>query len=142
MNKNFMVDGYIVYIKVKLHEAGFHRWAESDGFLRNWHRHLFGIKVTINVDKSRGIEFFDLQNEAKEIIRLYKKDQWNLLNVDANQFYDETSVLVSSNPLVIGSCEDFATYILAKMEDIYGSDSSISVEVSEDDENSAVAANF
>lgn len=95
---------------------GFHRWInapDTTKFLRELHRHLFKIKVYIEIyHNDREIEFFDFKEKIDSII---------------------------NNPLYInksdtGSCEMIANDIYDKIEDKY-KNREILIEVSEDGEN-------
>jgi hypothetical protein len=58
------------YIKVTTRFEGFHRWPnapDSEKFLRNQHRHLFHVYVTIAVfHDDRELEFFAFKNWLEE----------------------------------------------------------------------------
>jgi len=60
-------------IIVKEDFVAFHRWKEAPdevAFLRDFHRHLFKIEVTLNVSHgNRQLEFFDVQKCLRSIVR-------------------------------------------------------------------------
>jgi hypothetical protein len=53
--------------------AGYHRWQEAPTpvqFLRDWHRHLFHIRLAVEVDHlDRDIEFFTLKEKLNVFLR-------------------------------------------------------------------------
>lgn len=63
------------FIHVTVKEPGFHRWLSAPmtvRFLRDFHRHEFHIKVSIEVtDPDRELEFFTVQEAIREYIRAY-----------------------------------------------------------------------
>lgn len=95
---------------------GFHKWENAPGevaFLRNLHRHIFKVKVMIDVrHDDREIEFFMFKWMLEEIVR--------------EQFEKKE----------VGSCEMIAAQILNWLMKKYP-DRDIVVEVSEDGENGA-----
>ena len=58
-----------LYIAVKSSFVGFHRWVNAPewvSYLRNYHRHVFHVKLKIAVSHgNRAIEFFTLQGELE-----------------------------------------------------------------------------
>lgn len=97
----------------------YHRWKEAPGevkFLRNSHRHMFHVKLTIGVNHDdRDLEFFMLQKNLEMFCLATLKNQSD-----------------------IGSCEMIAERISlwARLE--YPKRSFYQVEVSEDGENGAI----
>lgn len=95
---------------------GYHKWDNAPDcvvFLRNWHRHIFHVKVTLPVNHNdREIEFFMLKAEVNEIIA--------------------THITKSDT----GSCEQIGEIISEKLFQLYNRE--ITVEVSEDKENGAI----
>lgn len=110
-------------IKVQNNFEGFHAWPKAPkevDFLRNKHRHIFYVTATIEVlHNDRELEFFIVQRFIKKII--------------------ETKIL--GKPELRRSCEDIAETILDYLEAKYRG-RMISVEVSEDRENSSVVNNY
>jgi len=107
---------------------GRHRWAKApkdtdEAFLRNMHRHMFRVKVSVQVfHNDRDIEFFQLKHFVDNII--------------FNAFICKQDTKVG-----IGSCEMIAEVILNRLfEDLHKRflNRNISVEVSEDGENGAI----
>ena len=58
---------------VTTHFTGFHHWPEAPeevAFLRNRHRHVFGVKVEVQTDHSdRDVEFFILKKSVDDSIQ-------------------------------------------------------------------------
>ena len=132
-------------ISVSLDVEGFHRWQDAPDevkFLRNYHRHLFKINVTMSIDEDRGVEFFTLVKEIRSIIDewISKSDYPMLDDFSWEDFYLETGEGFDEDMLVIGSCESFAEWILSRLEDTH-EDCFIEVSVSEDGENAGIANN-
>lgn len=103
------------WIKVQTRFEGYHRWKDAPEdveFLRNTHRHIFHVKLQIEVEKN---------NRELEFIRV--KD-W------LNEMLDRVAVGERS-------CEDLCELILKSTKDKYG-DRKVKVEVSEDGENGAI----
>lgn len=102
------------YIKIKTQFVGFHRWKDAPKkveFLRNWHRHIFGVEVTFLVDHSnRALEFFLTQEKVNKYLKKYENKKFE------------------------ASCEMIA-------EDICKKFGAMKVEVSEDGENSGIYLN-
>lgn len=101
----------------------FHKWVKAPkevAFLRNEHRHLFGVVVEIEVTKNdRELEYFVVLKDIKMIITNY--------------------VQVPKNKKA--SCETMAEIILDLLETKY-TGRRISVEVNEDGENGSVVDNY
>ena len=83
-------------IIVKTSFIGFHRWENAPkevAFLRDNHRHLFNVKLEIEVfEEDREIEFFILQKELNKFINKHKDSmqscEWLAkLIVDEFEFY-------------------------------------------------------
>ena len=68
------------YIYINTQFEGFHCWKEAPievSFLRNFHRHMFKVKVWIEVrSNDREIEFFMFKKDVNNIIKdfLYVDD--------------------------------------------------------------------
>lgn len=58
---------------------GFHRWKsapDSVAFLRDWHRHLFHVRLGVQVEKhDREVEFLTLKTQVDEHLAKYWKGQ-------------------------------------------------------------------
>lgn len=140
--------GYSRTIQVKIAVPGFHRWKEAPeevAYLRNYHRHLFNIRVQIDIDDDRELEYFMVQDKLNKMIKDYIVRQEDLTkDYDVDDFLEKTGQVSGEdeNVLVINSCEDFAEWLVYKLEKEYGEDRSISCMVSEDDENGSIVANF
>lgn len=72
------------FVQVKTTFEGRHRWADAPDevtFLRNWHRHLFYVVVTVAVTHdNRDIEFFILKRKVDKIaqtIEGYKQFEYS-----------------------------------------------------------------
>jgi len=108
------------YIKVRTNYIGFHHWDEapdSVSFLRNRHRHNFGIRVLIQVnDADRELEFFTVVKEIDNFFKATFPDQ-------------EFGTM---------SCEQIAEALLCYLLSMYGYDREYKVEVNEDGENSGI----
>ena len=120
-------------INVKTQFEGLHMWSnapEKVAFLRNLHRHLFKVDVTVDVQHDdRDIEFFILKNDIdvflKSIGTTYHPEMCNIRNLGSM------------------SCEMMAKlvseYIVRKYKN---SITTIVVKVQEDDENSGILETF
>lgn len=99
-----------VYVRTTF--AACHRWQaapEETAFLRNWHRHLFHVKVTVSVTHDdRRVEFFSLKKRVEDYI---------LFNY-AGAYFEL-------------SCEQIASDLLRALD-------ADEIEVSEDGENGAI----
>lgn len=108
-----------IYITTQF--EGIHRYLdapESVSFLRNYHRHLFKVKLQIEVfHNERDIEFILFKHEIDKYIQTYL--QHNKTNL---------------------SCESIAEWILQKVTTKY-TDREVICEVSEDGENGAILKN-
>lgn len=91
--------------------TGFHCWKdapEKTEFLRNWHRHIFHVKLGVQVNHGdREVEFFDLKERLDSFLQT---------NYHLEYFYE--------------SCEQIAEQIINRFQASF-------VEVSEDGENGA-----
>ena len=90
---------------------GFHRWKDAPNdvaFLRSFHRHVFDVKLGIEVgDDNREVEFFQLKKKVDEYInKTFEGQQFEF------------------------SCEQIAKLLLTRFSASF-------VEVSEDGENGA-----
>lgn len=69
------------YVEVKFCFEGFHFWKDAPkdvSFLRNLHRHLFHVNITVKVNHlDRSIEYFQLKRKAMKYIpklqKMFKK---------------------------------------------------------------------
>lgn len=111
-------------VKIKTQFEGFHCWPEAPEevkFLRDLHRHMFYVKVVIEVkDNDRELEFFILQRRINKMIVTMKED------LEKKQRM---------------SCESMAEYLLDFLEIQYPS-RKMEVEVNEDNENGSIANNL
>lgn len=105
-----------IYVQTQF--EGWHSWKDAPEevqFLQNCHRHVFHVKVTIDVyHNDREIEFFIFKNDVNTIIKN---------NVDVKD---------------TGSCEHVAAIIARRLHDKGYTKRLITVEVSEDKENGGV----
>ena len=105
------------YVNVSTQKEFFHCWPNAPqevAFLRNPHRHMLHIYVTVEVSHNeRDIEFILLKREVEELY--------------AHADFD-----------IASSCETVAEHILNKLRDKYGSDRYYKVEAYEDNENGAI----
>lgn len=110
------------FIKVKTQFESFHKYEnapEEVSFLRNRHRHIFGLTAKIEVTESnRELEYFMVLKDVKVLIKKYLKET------------KETE-----------SCEMIAEFFLDYLESKY-KNRKIEVEVSEDEENSSIVNNY
>jgi len=138
--------GYDKYVQIKLVREGFHRWLEAPdevAHLRNYHRHLFHIRIQISLDSDREIEYYLFQKKVEEIIKFYISRQPDFTNeFDWEEFYELTGQGIDEDVLVINSCENFAEHLVYQLESEYGANRSMSCLVSEDDENGSIVSNF
>ena len=99
----------IVWIKTSF--EGFHRWINAPddvAFLRDYHRHIFEVKLGVEVsDGDREVEFFQLKRKVESFILDEFEGHWF-------EF----------------SCEQIAEFLLNKFDACF-------VEISEDGENGA-----
>ena len=95
---------------------GLHRWKdapEATKFLRHFHRHLFHVRLTINVKHDdRELEFFDVKARLQRAV----------------------AVTISKGNT--GSCEQIAIKLLNYLRGYFGG-RKLTCEVSEDGENGA-----
>jgi len=106
----------LIYVTTRF--AAYHRWKDAPhevAFLRNWHRHLFHVKVSLRVSHNqRELEFFMMQHSLILFVRrTFEEKKFEL------------------------SCEDIAQQI-AEFFVQYGEGVLAEVEVSEDGENGAI----
>lgn len=115
------------FIKVKWDYVDFHKWDDAPdevAFLKNLHRHKFYATAMIEVlHDDRELEFF-------MVLRRIEQQIMPFMFVDMRRIKDGMKV--------ISSCEQQAEFILNGLKAIYGEDRTYSVEISEDNENSAV----
>ena len=108
----------VIYVKSRF--PAFHRWVDAPkdvGFLRCWHRHMFHVKVGLDVDDSnRELEFFTVKKDLDVYIGL----------VLAAQHFEY-------------SCEQIAEKIMKHMKLKY-KDKCVFCEVNEDNENGAIVS--
>ncbi len=122
------------FIYVTTEFKGFHHWKKAPdtiSFLRNLHRHLFKVRVDIEVfDNDREIEFFLFQKEVESIIVKLIINDWD------NNY----------------SCEMIADKIYCGLDEVYtlnlpppstagpsfSTKRDVKIEVSEDGENGCV----
>ena len=106
------------YIKVKNQFEGIHCYKnapESASFLRSPHRHIFYVTTKISVTHDdRELEFFIVKHRIIELL---------------SEVVNELGINMS--------CEQIAKSLITKLQSIYGN-RYYQVEVSEDNENSAV----
>ncbi len=99
----------IVWVQTQF--EGFHRWKDAPravSFLRNFHRHIFKVKLGVEVGHgNREVEFFDLKDRIDDFLKVH---------IRANYFDF--------------SCEMIAAILLDTFNASF-------VEVSEDGENGA-----
>lgn len=111
-----------IYIQTQF--TGYHRWdnaPECVAFLRNAHRHIFHVKVTVPVKHNdRAIEFFMMKQFVDTIIK----------------------GLIDNTPSDgnMGSCEIMAEKIADAVHKYYNLkwNEIVTVEVNEDNENGAI----
>lgn len=103
------------YVWVTTQFVGFHRWKDAPEevkFLRDYHRHIFHVKLAVQVThNNRQVEFFTLKKELDTFLELYK-----------DQYFEE-------------SCEMIAQTLLKRF-------GARIVNVSEDNENGATVTSF
>jgi len=104
------------FIVVRTEIEGFHQYInapEEVAFLKNLHRHLFKIKVKIQVfHNDREIEFFILKRKINKIL---------------------PEIFSTSK-----SCEGYALQLLEYLIELYGNEREYEITVSEDSENDGV----
>lgn len=114
-------------IKVQFDFEGFHLYSGAPSeveFLKNLHRHLFNIKVTIEVThEDRELEFFIVRRQLIDLV---------------NRLYPNR---------IVGSCEMMAKDIYYFVKHTYKKldktgDRLVEVEVSEDKENSGIVSDL
>lgn len=107
----------ITYINVKTNFIGYHSYPAAPAevsFLKHTHRHVFYVNVTIQVfNDDRDIEFFMLQKELNDYIQ-----------TTGDQLNNKSCEMIA---------KDFLQYINVKYQN-----RNVIIEVSEDNENSAI----
>ena len=107
----------VIYIKNRF--EGIHRWKDAPdevGFLRDYHRHIFHVKTTIEVKEAdRELEFFMVQHRINDIIAEFNKKE------------------ISGD----WSCETIGIHILKELNKLYPG-RPMTCDVSEDGENGAI----
>lgn len=116
-----------IYIRTSF--VGFHLWKDAPnevGFLRNLHRHIFNVKVAVEVSHSdRDVEFFMMKKDVNFVISRFD-----------TPFSDDGVFL---DWKMVGSCEMVAEKII---QDLWLMNYKvISVEVDEDGENGSIIFN-
>jgi 6-pyruvoyl-tetrahydropterin synthase len=106
------------FIKVQFDFEGFHQYDGAPlevGYLKNLHRHLFNVQVTIEVTHDdRELEFFMVKRELIDMIKvIYPKS-------------------------IVGSCEMVAKDLYHFTKHKYGQKRFVKVEVYEDKENGGI----
>lgn len=71
---------YSAFIMVNHSFIAQHRWAAcpfpEQAFLKNWHRHVFGVKVQLVMQHNdRDLEFFRVQNTLREVCKPWEHKQ-------------------------------------------------------------------
>lgn len=106
-----------IYITTKI--EGFHKYENAPDevwYLRNTHRHLFGVKATIEVyHEDRELEFIMIKHQVDEMLK---------------------DILASSEDGV--SCETIAEELYKRLKWFHGTTRAIQIEVNEDGENGVV----
>lgn len=111
------------YITVKNQFEGIHRYKDAPEevyFLRDYHRHIFTIKTKIEVfGEDRELEFILVKRLIDNFLTIKKEGKtfWLLDNM---------------------SCEQIGLMLWNFLKQKYGKERKITIEVSEDDENSAI----
>jgi len=104
---------------------GFHCWPQAPQevfFLRQLHRHNFGVKVTLRVTHSRAVEFILFKRKLDAVIK------------------DELSPYIFSRENET-SCEDMAMFVFNYFNTLPSYEGAVaSVEVNEDNENGAIVS--
>lgn len=105
------------YIYITTQFEGFHRYPDAPdevAFLRDYHRHLFKVKLQVAVEHNeRDIEFIMFKHKIDDYLSFYMNKQSNL------------------------SCETMAEQLINQVILMYGNRKVI-CEVSEDGENGAI----
>lgn len=85
---------------------GFHRYVNAPddvAFLREWHRHIFHVKIGMEVsDLNREIEFFQFKRKVKDFLLeqysgKYFESSCEMIARDIQSFFDATFVSVSED---------------------------------------------
>lgn len=110
------------YVICNLTKEVYHRYPKAPDavwYLRNLHRHLLHIEVTVEVvHNERDIEFIMLKHEVE-------------------RYYDSLGLDSYKTPHEEISCEQIAELIISMLRRHYGPDRDIAVSVMEDGENGA-----
>lgn len=115
--------------------VGFHRWPDAPAdvnYLRNLHRHLFGIQVEVSViEHDREVEFHMLKRQVESWLWLMKDP--------APRTGDFTE---GTGEIIFGarSCEMIASALLNELRNAYPGRAFYLVTVDEDGENGANAS--
>ena len=108
------------FIEVSLSFEGFHKYENAPddvAFLRNIHRHIFGVDVMIEVThNNREIEFFQFQRVISKILKKIDKQH-------------------------VGSCEMVAEHVYENVKTLYPG-RLLSISVDEDNENRSIVSNM
>lgn len=108
--------GFHHSIWVRAEFTALHCWPDAPkkvAFLRAWHRHIFRVKMLLDVKhNNRDLEFFIVQEDLKKVLKKWEGKK------------------------VMKSCEMFAEDVIKQLRPKYPS--LRSVEVSEDGENGSI----
>lgn len=131
-----------IFVTTKI--AGFHRYPEAPAevsFLKNLHRHLFGVRVEIEVfDDDREIEFFmlkqDVEHKADYLINTKFENSFSceMIATDLLEWLADTYPI----PLrFLNSTNNEGRFSLGIIDNVRR----ITVTVDEDGENGAIVSN-
>lgn len=105
------------FIRVRSEFTAFHYWKDapdSVAFLRNVHRHIFKVEVTLPVGGPREYEFFTVKSDLESVIKPIK------------------------NKTFPYSCEELASTIATEMVGLGYDSAGLKVAVSEDGESDGI----
>lgn len=125
------------YIRVSWDYVDYHKWDDAPdevAFLKNLHRHKFFASAMIEVHHDdRELEFFMVLRRIEQEIMPYMYLGTPLISTSEKVKKQE-----DRETYVISSCEQQAQFILDGLKSIYGQGRNYQIEVSEDNENSAI----
>jgi hypothetical protein len=122
----------ITFVWITTQFVGYHRWKDAPeevDFLRNWHRHIFHVRVGVEVSAlNREVEFFILKKKVDEFLKgayegkTFEASCEMIANVILNQFKASVVTVSEDNEngataIISGRPEDFFASILNSESD-------------------------
>lgn len=70
---------YTKFVWIRTQFTAFHRWKDAPDdvkFLRDWHRHVFHVKIAVEVGHNdREVEFFQFKKKVEQYCRIRLENQ-------------------------------------------------------------------